>query len=271
MNKATLIILSILFINCGSLKETINYDSEEPKLVWDFDNENKFVYSMISTVSSEFKNTKNSPLLKSTIVENGNVIVQAKSNKLADFSIANLTLNYRWFEEDGSLKDSSSFTMPTSTIKDIQPNGTFGESEIDMYFKLLMPLPSSNIRKGESYKVSFALPLEDYPESFNEGFNTITFAEVKKVQGRKCAILKGVLNIANLKLTKNLEGNYKQQITGITTHYFDIEKHCFIGVDIKMVENTLNELKFKNTELEGVYSMLSKKIIRIRLDGVADF
>ncbi|QKX06165.1 hypothetical protein HN014_15015 [Aquimarina sp. TRL1] len=270
MNKTILILLSIVIASCGSPKKNINNDSEAFKLIWDFSNNNTYVYSLKATVSSEFKKSENSPLLKSAIVEKSTITVQAKPNQLADFSIKDLQLQYKWFKEDGTLNDSSSLTIPTKTIADITPNGNFGESDADMYFKLLMPLPASNIQRGESYKIPLKLPLEEDPSLYNEGFNTITFTKIRTIQGRKCAILKGLLDISTLKLTKDLEGHYTQKITGISTYYFDLEKRCFIGSDISMTENSSNDLSVKSSESSGFYTMSSNKVIKIRLDGIGD-
>ncbi|WP_435263277.1 hypothetical protein [Tenacibaculum sp. nBUS_03] len=270
MNNSWLIVLIILFTNCRSFNKKIDVDNHGVNLIWDFSNEKKYVYSLATSISSEFKTSKDSPLLKSTIVQSGNVLVKVKSNQLADFSITDLKSEYKWFKKDGTLKDSSSVIIPTTTIKDIGQNGVFGESETDMYFKLLMPLPSSKIHKGETYKVPLKFSLDDYPKLFNKGFNTITFAKIKTIQGRKCAVLNGLFDISNLSNIKELEGHYSQKITGVATYYFDIGKHCFLGVDINILENSLNNLKIQKSKLPGAYYMLSRYVIKIRLNGITD-
>lgn len=256
-------MLFSLISSCGLVKNNSRQSSQQPKFAWDFSHENKYEYSQKTTISTAFRTAKDGPLLKSLIVENGNIVVQAKPNHLADFSRTNLKVNYKWFKEDGTLNDSTTLDIPTKTIQNIGEKGIFDESEIGLYFKLLMPLPESDVTKGETFKIPLRMPVEDNPTWFNEGVNTIRFTDVKMIQGNKCAVLKGLVDISNL----NLKEDYNQTITGSATYYFDLGKQRFIGADITMVEESLNKLKTNKPEF---YVMSSNTVIKVRLAGITD-
>lgn len=261
----------MLFSCCSNLKQVkTDGNSKKIKLIWDFSIEKNLIYSLTRTTTTEFNKSKNGPILKSIITGKGTINVQAKSNNLGDFSITNYKSNYKWFKEDGTLKDSISILIQTETEEDIKPNGSFGESENGNLFKLLMPLPSSNMQIGESYKVPMKILFNDDPIIFAEGFNTITFTEVKYIHDRKCAVFNGILDVSNLNISKDLEGDFRIKITGDTKYYFDIAERCYVSVDIHMVENKLMDVKSKAPKRPNFYSMESHDVFEIRLQRVVD-
>lgn len=273
MNKIIFLISIMLLVSCGGLKQVNTNDSSKSvKLIWDFSGDKNYAYSLTKTTTSKFNTSKNGPLLKSIITGSGNIDVHVKLRNLADFNLTNLKLNYKWFKEDGTLKDFDSVTVPTTSAKNIKPNGHFGESDPNLFFKLLMPLPSSSLQLGGYYKIPMKFFFEyDDPTLFVEGFNTITFTEVKLIQGRKYAILNGILDISNLNKPKELEGDFRLKITGYTTYYFDIMEGHYAGTDIHIVEHQLIDIQSTGTKAPEVYlKMESHDVFKIRLQGMAD-
>ncbi|GAB5418027.1 MAG: hypothetical protein Crog4KO_31070 [Crocinitomicaceae bacterium] len=272
------LIFGIAIVMLSSCSIENNPTSEEKKsdgsnnteFIWDFSKEKKYVYSYSQTVNAENQMSKNGSISKSFMAGNGNVNIRVKSNDLADLSLTNLELSMVSFNDDGTPRDTTTDMMPTNVVQDMKPNGRFGEPSTDVLFDMLFPLPSYDFKEGESDKIPMKMPFNaNGSRLFSEGYNTLTFSGFKTIEGRKCAVLKGEIDISKLEIPEELDGDYKSSTTGNATYYFDLKEHCYVGADIHMIMDIMMDSETDNEDDFGMFAkMKSDNVFKIRLERI---
>ena len=128
-------------------------------------------------------------------------------------------------------KDTISQSQPNKVIQDLKSDGTFMVTfNTNDFIRLLFPLPNKNLSKGHSYDIPMILPYNINGSVINsKGFNSLQFTNYEVINGHKCAVLIGDINISELDLPKNFEGNYELSQIGKGTYYFDIENGWNFG------------------------------------------
>lgn len=268
-------IALVLLSSCGNdntlkVEDNNSNGSSNTEFIWDFSKEKKYVYSYSQTVNAENQMSKNGLTSKSYMTGNGNVNVRVKSNNLADLSLTNIEMSMIMFNEDGTPRDTMTNTVPANVVQDMKPNGSFGQENVDVLFDILFPLPSYDLKDGESDKILMKIPFNaNGSRLFSEGYNTLTFSGYKTVEGRKCAVLKGKLDVSKLKIPEELEGQYKSATTGSATYYFDLKEHCYVGADIHMVMDIMMDSETGNEDDFGMFAkMKSDNVFKIRLEQI---
>ncbi|MGY3795173.1 hypothetical protein [uncultured Aquimarina sp.] len=228
MKKILLVTLLISLLSCGNEKESFK---------WNFDSDSKYIYSFSQITNSENKMKKEEKSNKSFISGNGKMIINGKSKNLADLSFEEIKVKLK---NDFS-RDTISDTQPNSIIQGLQSNGTFQvTSPSNDFIRLLLPLPHKKLSIGDTCKVSLNVPFNINGSLINsKGFNTLTFSNYEDIEGHKCVVLNGEINVSKLDLPDSFEGNYKLTQIGKGKYYFDIEKGIYIKSKVKFELTTL--------------------------------
>jgi hypothetical protein len=270
--KKTLLALSILIIaSCGS-KDTNNTKADslnEPQFEWDFSKQQKFVYSFSQTVHGETKMDKDRPANKTYTTGIGHLNVRVKENNLADLSLTDIEMKMVNYNQEGEPSDTMTQNIPTNVVQDMKTDGSFGDSNTDMLFGMLFPLPKKKIEKGELYEVPMQMPFNaNGSRLFAKGQNKLTFVGYEEIEGRNCAVLKGEIDISELDVPEELKGEYGCSTTGNATYYFDLENGYYVGSDINMVMEVM--MDSGSDEDFGMYmKMKSDNIYKIRLEKIS--
>lgn len=270
MKKIILGMSILIFASCGNgnTKSTENENSSQ--FQWDFSKQRKFIYSFSQTVNGEKKMDKASPADKTHMTGFGKLNVRVKEGNLADLSLSDIEIKMIMFNKDGTPRDTMTQKAPGTVVQDMKPNGSFGNSNTDILFKILFPLPNKPLEKGDSDEIPMQMPFNaNGSQLFAKGQTTLTFVGFEKVGGRNCAVLKGVIDISRLDVPKELKRDYKCSTIGNATYYFDLENGCYVGADIKMVMNLMMDTGTENDF--GMYvKMMSDNVFKIRLEKIEE-
>jgi hypothetical protein len=215
--------------------------SKASQFIWDFSTPKTFVYSFEQSAKGENKSFRDKPAEKMSMSGIGKLLVKVKENNLADLSLAEIKMTMQIFNEDGSPGNVKSAVIPTKTVENMQPNGSLGASNYDVLFDILMPLPSKDLKKGQEYKVPIKMPFSPHGSAmyYASGFNTLKFVGFETIDNKKCAVLKGDIDVSKIENFTDLVGENKSSTTGKATYYFDINNHYYVGADIDLTMEVL--------------------------------
>lgn len=242
-----------------------------PSFEWDFDNPKKFIYSFQQTVEAE--NIMGQTPIHSSIIANGLLTVKVKENQLADVSLTKTKGAMVYYKEDGSPRDTLHQQFPTIVVQDMQSNGQFKSFSKDNPFDVLFPLPLENLQEGETYQLPMKIPFNANGSPLQvEGFNTLTFIGYQMIEGRNCAVLEGIVQIDQLEVPEELEGEYASSTTGRGLHYFDVENHYYVGTDLELTMYVHSKVSTSSGEehFDFDMEMTSKNSYTVRLKKIEE-
>ena len=265
--------LGLSVIGCGNDNRTSEGGgdgSNNKEFIWDFSEARKYSYSYSQSVNVESQLSREGALSKTTITGSGKLNVLVKPNDVAEITLKDIETKMSTYNEDGSTGKTSSRVLPATVVQGMKPNGRFDQPNVNPLFDLLFPLPSYDFKEGESDKIPMKIPYNANGSSlFIEGFNTLTFEGYETIEGRKCAVMKGVIDVSKLDIPDEIEGNYEGSTTGNATYYFDLEDHCYVGADIHMVMDVFADRETKGEDDFGMYmKMKSDNVFKIRLQRI---
>lgn len=274
MKKILLGLSILIFTSCGNGTTESNKteNSNESQFQWDFSKQRKFIYSFSQTVNGENKMDKDVPAKKTYMTGIGYLNVRVKENNLADLSLTDIEMKMIMFNEDGTPRDTMTQKAPTNVVQDMKPDGSFGDSNKDILFDMLFPLPNKNLEKGDSDEIPMQMPFNvNGSRLYSKGQNTLTFLGYEEMEGRNCAVLKGLIDISKLDIPEELKGEYECSTTGNATYYFDLENGFYVGADIQMVMDAMMDSETENEDDFGMFmKMKSDNVYKIRLEEIEE-
>ncbi|WP_070138499.1 hypothetical protein [Crocinitomix algicola] len=274
MNKILLGLSILILASCGSdnSKSTKTENSNETQFQWDFSKQRKFIYSFSQTVNGENKMGKDRPAEKTYMTGIGHLNVRVKENNLADLSLTGIEMQIIIFNEDGTPRDTMTQKAPANVVQDMKPDGSFSDGNADILFDMLFPLPNKDLEKGDSDEIPMKMPFNvNGSRLYSKGQNTLTFKGFKEIEGRNCAVLKGIINVSKLDVPEELKGDYECSSTGNATYYFDLENGYYVGADIQMVMDVMVDSETENEEDFGMFmKMKSDNVFKIRLEKIEE-
>lgn len=274
MNKILLGLSILIFASCGngSTKSNLIGNSSESQFQWDFSKQRKFIYSYSQIVNGESTMDKEGTALKTYVEGVGHLNIRVKENNLADLSLTDIDMKMVTFKDEESPRDTMTQKVPNSVVQDMKPDGSFGVSTTDILFDVLFPLPTTNLGKGDSEEIPMQMPFNAYgSELHSKGQNTLTFTGYEEIEGRNCAVLKGVIDISKLDIPEELKGEFECSTTGYATYYFDLEDGCYVGADIQMVMVAMIDYETENEMAFGMFmKMKSDNVYKIRLKQIEE-
>lgn len=273
--KKILLGLSIFILaSCGgeNSKSSETTISNESQFEWDFSEKKKFVYSFSQTTSGENKMDKDRPADKTLMTAIGHLNVRVKENKLADLSLTDIEVNMINYNSDGNPRDTMTQKVPANVVQDMKPDGSFKVENTDILFDMILPLPSGNLEEGESIEIPLEIPFNFNGSYLNsKGHNTLRFVGFENIDNRKCAVLKGVIDISKLDIPEEIGGEYKSSTTGKGTYYFDLDKGYYVGADVEIRKEIMMDSETGEDDDYGMYAeMKSNDVIKIRLEKIEE-
>ena len=242
--------------------------SSSSSFEWDFDQPKKFTYSFKQTLEAENKMGKDLDPMNYSMQANGWITVQVKDNQLANVSLKNAKAAMVYQNPDGSPKDTLHQPLPAVVIQNMQPNGQFKDAPKENPFDILFPLPLEELKEGATYALPMKMPFNaNGSPLYIEGFNTLTFTGYKEVAGINCAVLEGIIQVDQLDIPEEIEGEYASSMMGKGFYYFDTQNHYYVGAD---VQATIQMSSKTSTAMQGEQfnfdmEMTSKNLYTLRL------
>jgi hypothetical protein len=262
MKKIVLGFILLTLISCADKKS----------FTWDFSSQKKIIYSYSQIIESKNQLGVNNILNKSKTIANGSLNVIVKDNNLANLSITDLKLNMIQFNKDGiagdTLKNATSMSIP----QNMKSNGVFDTENKNIIFDIIFPLPLKSLEVGQKDKIPMRIPFNiENSKLFVNGFNTLEYIGDELFENKKCAVLKGVINVSDLKVPEIYKGIYKGETIGSATYYFDIDNKYFVGADIQMNMNILSDAqKDRPDDIKNYFHINSDNKFKIRLKKIEE-
>lgn len=260
--------LFLIIVGCG--QQNANNDTKGSKFTWDFSKPQKLIYSYSQTVKHENKMRLDEPSDKTYMTAIGNLNIKVKENNLADLSLTNIEMKSVDFDFEGNPRDTMKQKIPPQVLQEMKPDGSFSDSNIDIMFKMLFPLPSKDLKEGEKDKVSIQMPFNaNGSRLIAKGFITLKFSGFETIQNRKCAVLIGKIDISDMTIPKELTGEYKNSTIGEAIYYFDLKDRIYVGANIDMTMEAFMDTESEDENNRGMYwEMKSQNIFKIRLERI---
>ena len=261
-NLIAFLLITALFLSCKN-----SADSENSKTVvdfkWDFSKARNYIYKYFQEVDSESQMWKSGDATHSKLIGDGFIVVKSKGDKTADLSFVDLQMQMITFE-DGKPKDTLSNKAPEQIIPGMNEKGEFKDEGINILFKILFPLPSRPLKVGETEKIPMKIPFNAYgTKLWATGFNALTYEKNGELDGKKCAVIKAVIDISDLDIPEGIKGTYKMVTKGTATYYFDYINHYYLGADINLTMDVL-------ADGDMFMKMKNDNIFKIRFDRIEE-
>jgi len=231
-NRFLVLLLAITIVGCANQNSDTNNLLKE-KFVWNFNSGNIYVYSFEQEMNSvdewggeiEYIDT-------SKVIGTGDLKVKSKGNNKADF-VLNLKLENEAFK-------SLQFGIPPQTVvvPDMNANGQFESKRrnLDVLFDLIFPLPSKDLKIGESEKLDAEVPFNLMGSPlYVKGYNELKYLKDTELN---TALIKSKFIIDRLDVPKEIKGEFMCSFSGEAEVEFNYEKKYFksskVNLRIKM-------------------------------------
>lgn len=201
---------------------SVEVKTEKEKFVWDFNSENNYVYSfeqIINTVN-EWGGTMDH-VDTSSVLGSGNLKVKSKGNNKANF-VLSLKIETEAF---------NSFKVRTApqilVIPDIDAHGQFDlkRRNSDVMFDLIFPLPSIDLKIGESEKLVLEIPFNIMGSPlYVKGYNKLKY--LKDIEPN-IALIKSEFKIDKVDVPEEIKGEFACSFIGEAELEFNYEKKYF--------------------------------------------
>ena len=245
-----IITATILICGCGSTEQPLLLNieqypyaeapSEAPILRWDFSGYDQYRY-LIEIDTSSVTNIDAGDLSDDntqTSTTEGNMVIKSQGDHTARIVLEKMEVTTDFSPDDGNDSDTSNMTGYTIVIQDMQEDGTLGSCNTseEALVKLILPLPSTPLELGESVDVPVQVPFYAMGSLLPvKGQITITLQGYVSVNGQLCARLIGDIDISEMDIPEEIEGDYECIITGVSDYLFAVDSKKFILGEVAIV------------------------------------
>jgi hypothetical protein len=220
---------------------------------WQFGDKQEIVYkfNQITNETEELRGVAISQLVKGE----ANLEVNTKSDSMADINLANLVVIAKITARDTSTTDT--FNVPDLQIPNMSKSGVFVDGTTHILYRILFPLPGSELAINESVTQHYDLPINISGSQFQcKGYLKLTRKENEQYNERDCAVLQSEFNLSDLQIPPSTADRYIYKFFGSGTYYFDQSAGQFLAADINSsqeikFESKLNEENPKNKDTYG--------------------
>lgn len=271
------------------LKELNNTDYSEAKAPkanpifrWDFSKKNIHTYSYEQEVinktelgvdaGSEMSDPEQSMSAK------GSLLIKSQADGTAELVLkdmkASMKISFNKTDDPKTMEQE----MPPFVVQGMKEDGTgaFGDSSQDMLLKLIFPLPTKTLKVGESVDVPAQMPFNAMGSQLQvKGRSRITLTKYMLIGNRTCAQLNVDIDISDLKVPSELEGEYLCSTKGSAVFFFDISSRTFVSgstalltqfsIDAPMPKMNIQGESTANMPTRSKMSMKSDNFIRVSL------
>ncbi|MCK5708522.1 MAG: hypothetical protein KAI43_12810 [Candidatus Aureabacteria bacterium] len=272
----------------NEIKEEMYSDAEapegEPVFLWDFSKKNVYGYDFEQMTKNSMDMGEGGKLnskpgeMDQTMSAKGDLFIKSQGDGTADLVLKDLKASMKMNMGNNQEPRTMEQAMPPFVAQGIKEDGTgpFGNSSQDLFLKMLFPLPTKTLRLGESIDIPAQMPFNAMGSMLMvKGRSKITLKRYVKIGKRTCAELNVDIDISDLNVPSDLEGEYKCSTKGTSVFYFDTESRCFISgytamvmqfsVDAPMPKMNISGEKESNMPKRTKMSMISDNLIKVKL------
>jgi hypothetical protein len=256
--------------------------AETPVFRWDFSHKDVHSY----TFEQEVRNKtflRNVPGGQSGDQEQrmsakGSLLIKSQGDGTAELVLQNLKVSAKM--EFGKEREPKTVeqTMPPVVVQGMREDGSgsFDKSSRGMLLELLFPLPNATLNLGEFVDIPAQRPFNAMGSLLQvTGRYRITLTRYVIIGKHRCAQFDVDIDISDLRIPAELEGEYKFSTNGASVHYFDVAERRFVsGTTATLVQFTIDAPMPKmnipgkeTTDLPKTtkMSMASDNLIRVSL------
>ncbi len=222
------------------LLETEDYpsypNSDEAQLLrWDFSGDKTYTFDyyqkgLASTDSNIFKNQQDSDTAVST-EGRGKLSFKSQNNHTAHMVLEDFVITL--FIPSG--KDSDPRELKTNqspvVVQGVKEDGSMQTSDnsYEILMKLFFPLPEKAVKPGEELITPVSIPFNFMGSPLNvKGKTSAALTDFVQINGKKCARLETVIDISEIEIPEELEGESKCIFRGNSVSYFNMDDNCFM-------------------------------------------
>ena len=265
-----LVLTVILSVICSCQNNATEAD-HKPKsnFSWDFSENRTFLYSFSQNVKTDKKLEQDQDIIRNIINTSGDLTIKVAANQASvSLSDSKMEIIEQW--PDGSPKDTIRQEFQATIVEAMQADGSYEAKDVDLMFRLLLLLPQKILNVGDKDIVAISTPFTvNDVKLFVEGTSILSFKKYDTFLDRKCAVLKGKIDISILEIPHNFIGKYRSLNQGNATYYFDLDNGYLLGADIDMQMSSFVDHKLKDMEDYDLYlDLKSQKSIELRLKNV---
>lgn len=269
-----LITLGVSTLSCGDEAETnsryleeLNKQSytettaptEVPVFRWDFSKKKTYTYTYEQKMQSKTdlgstESDKDKGNVEMSTCFKGKLLIKSQGDGTATLVLKDMKADMDMDLGKDELPKKATSTMPPMVIQGMKEDGTIsmGDLSQNALLKLLFPLPTKSLRVGEYVDVPTQMPFNTMGSILAvKGRSRITLTRYVRIRERTCAQLDVEIDIAELDVPEEIEGEHSCSIKGTSVFYFDIEEHCFVAGTIASVMQFAIDVPTPKVELSG--------------------
>ena len=260
----------------------INSPVEAAVLKWDFSNRDVHKYNF----EQEVRNKADMGQLAGTDLKNtgqemsvkGAIHIKSQGDGTAEFVLRDAKANMTIDSDPEAGNRTMEQVMPPMVMQGMKENGLESScnSPQDMLLKMIFPLPTKDLKVGESIDVPAEMPFNAMGSLLQvKGYSRITLARYVEIDGHACAELEVETDISDLKVPSELEGKYECSTQGRSIFYFDVGKRRFVsgvsavlmqfGIDAPLPNLNMSGDQAQELPERAKMSMASDNLIRVSL------
>jgi hypothetical protein len=171
----------------------------------------------------------------------GALIIRSQGDHSARLIVRDLEM--RMYMESGNASEDGSEhavtqTIPPMVIQGMQEDGSLEvcDPSQEALIKTLLPLPPSEVGTGESAVLPARIPMDVMGSRlWVEGNITVMLVGYVDIDGRTCAHLRSIVNISDLVVPEEIEGDYQCSVRGRSESFFSLETRSYVSCEAVMV------------------------------------
>jgi len=207
----------------------------------------------------------------------GMLLVESRGDGTAELMLKSIKMSMK-VDMGGGEPKTREQQMPPVVVQGMQEDssGPFGNSTQDIFLKMLFPLPTKELKVGESVDVPMQIPFNAMGSLLQvTGHSRITLSRYVKEGNHTYAQLNVDTDVSELKVPKELKGEYKSSTKGKAVFYFDVENRSFVSGAIAMLVEVSIDAPMPKMDIPGMdnskmpkrtrMAMASDNLIRVKL------
>lgn len=208
----------------------------------------------------------------------GALFIKSQGDGTAEFVLKDAKMNMTMDTGSDNGPKTMEQEMPPMVLQGMKENGLESScnSPQDMLLKTIFPLPSRDLKVGESVDIPAQMPFNAMGSLLQvNGYSRITLTRYVKIDGRTCAEFDVDIDISDLNIPAELKGEYKCSTKGSSLFYFDIDNRRFVSgvtallmsfsIDAPMPKMNVQGEKAPDAPERAKMSMANDNLIRVSL------
>ena len=297
---ALLLTVSLYTVSCAAKKNTVDTESpleeevdevaykkvdppsEAPVFRWDFSKPNvvhQYAYEQVGRSKADMLSSFVSKPggMEQEMSAKGLLLIKSQGDSTAILVLKNLKMSMGMDINESESKTMEQ-QMPPIVVQGMKEDGScpFGNSDQELFLKMLFPLPEKALKVGESVDMPAQMLFNAMGSVLQvTGRSRITLTRYVEIDDSICAELNVDTDISKLDVPTEMIGEYKASAKGTSVFYFDISNRAFVSGTTDMilqfsVDAPMPQIKIQGEDTSGIpkrieMSMAMDSLISVKL------